>query len=381
MKKPIFIALLLVLVIAGSLAGIKTLQIRKMIDQSAGFRPPPVTITATEVSEDSWETGLTAVGSLRAVQGVTLAAELPGKIVDIVFEPGTLVSAGDLLLVQDTTAEQAMLAGAEGAAVLARTNLDRARELVTINAISQTEADTALANYQQAVSEVENLRASIAKKHIRAPFGGRLGIRQINLGEILQAGDPIVMLQALDPIFVDFTLPQQQLNQLQAGQTVRITTNALPGRVLAGHITTINPALDEATRNILVQATLRNPDEGLRPGMYADVSIVHPEPKPVLMIPLTAVLYAPYGNSVFIIEDGTAASQQTPGAPENGKILRQQFVHLGEQRGDFVEVTSGLQAGERVAATGVFKLRNQQAVIIDNTLRPEFKLQPDPEQN
>lgn len=381
MKKRIFIGLILVLVIAGSLAGIKTLQIRKMIDQSAGFTPPPQPVTTTQVAEDAWETLLTAVGSLSAVQGVTVAAELPGKIVQINFEPGTTVAADDLLLQQDTAAEGALLAGAEASIVLARANLERARELVTINAVSQTEADTALANYEQAVAEADNLRATIAKKNIRAPFGGKLGIRQVNLGQILNSGDEIVMLQALDPIFVDFTLPQQQFSLLQAGQPVRITSSALPAKEVEGRITTINPALDAATRNVRVQATLHNPDELLRPGMFADVSVVLPARKKVLTVPLTAVLYAPYGDSVFVVEDAAADPQAAENAPANGKLLRQQFVQLGEKRGDFVEVLSGLQAGETVATTGVFKLRNQQAVIIDNTLQPEFELQPEPEQN
>jgi membrane fusion protein (multidrug efflux system) len=380
MKKRLFIALIVVLVIGGTLAGIKALQIRKMVDHSAGFSPPPTPVTASEVMADSWETLLTTVGSLAAVQGVNVSAELAGKVVQIAFEPGATVADGDLLLRQDTSAEEALLAGAEASVTLTRTNLDRARELVVINAISQNETDQALADFQQAVSEAENLRATIAKKNIRAPFGGKLGIRLVNLGQILNPGDAIVNLQALDPIFIDFTLPQRHFKQLQTGLPLRVVSSAIPGKVMAGRITTVNPALDQETRNLRIQGTLSNPGEQLRPGMFADVSVVLPQPKEVLIVPITAVLYAPFGDSVFVIEDAEPDQQQAGGASEKSRILRQQFVRLGEKRGDFVEILSGLEAGESVVTTGVFKLRNQQTVTIDNTLQPDFKLHPEPEQ-
>lgn len=380
MKKRIFIAFLGVLVIAGALAGIKALQINKMVAKSAQYRPVPEPVTTTQVAKDSWETLLTAVGSLSAVQGVTVAAELPGKIVEIAFQPGMKVAAGDLLVRQDTSAEQAMLPGAEAAVTLAQTILKRANDLLADQAVSQAEVDGALAKYRQALADAENLRATIAKKTIRAPFAGRLGIRQVNLGQILAAGDEIVTLQALDPIYVDFLLPQQQLHQLAAGMIVRVTTDALPGKALEGQITTINPKVEEATRNIKIQGTVRNPGEQLRPGMYVDVAAVLPARKDVLMIPVTAVLYAPYSDSVFVVtEPPQGDSPQADGGQERGKVLRQQFVHLGEKRGDFVEVVSGLQADESVVTTGVFKLRNGQAVVVDNKLQPEFKLNPKPE--
>ncbi|MEJ2197791.1 MAG: efflux RND transporter periplasmic adaptor subunit [Desulfuromonadales bacterium] len=309
-------------------AGIKALQISRMMDKSAQFRPPPEPVTTVEVTENSWESLLSAVGSLAAVQGVTVAAELPGKVVHIAFQPGMKVAAGDLLVRQDTTAEEALLPGAEAAVALARTSLNRTRELLADQAVSQAEMDRAVAGYQQALAEAESLRATIAKKTIRAPFAGRLGIRQVNLGQILEAGNEIVTLQ-----------------------------------------------VEETTRNIKVQATIRNTEEQLRPGMYVDVKIVLPVAKDVLVIPVTAVLYAPYSDSVFIVEDDAG---QAKDGQEAGKVLRQQFVRLGEKRGDFVEVVSGLQAGETVVTTGVFKLRNGQAVVIDNKLQPEFKLDPEP---
>lgn len=373
MKKRIFLALVGLLVVIGVLAGIKVLQIRKMIAQGAQFVPPPTTVTATEVRFESWESLLTAVGSLSAVQGVTVAAELPGKVVKVDFAPGTRVKRGDLLLQQDVSTELAQLPGAEAGVVLARANLERARNLLAQKFISQAEYDAAVANTRQEEAAVDSIRAAIAKKTIRAPFAGRLGIRLVNLGQILREGEAIVSLQALDPIFADFQLPQQQFPLLQEGLPVRVTSDALPGAVITGKITAINPEVDAATRNVQAQATIPNADERLRPGMFVQVTLVLPVPEPVLVIPATAVLYATYSNSVFVVTE-----QKDEATGQTAKILRQQFVHLGAQRGDFVAVSSGLTGDETVVTTGVFKLRNGQAVVIDNTLAPEFELAPQP---
>ena len=213
----------------------------------------------------------------------------------------------------------------------------------------------------------------MAKKTIRAPFSGRLGIRQVNLGQMLREGDAIVTLQALDPIYLDFSLPQQELGRLHKGLPVRVASDALPGVTLPGRITAINPLVDAATRNVKLQATLENRGERLRPGMFATVTVGLPTRQQLLVIPATAVLYAPYGDSVFV----AVADKEHKGA----KVLRQQFVRLGEKRGDFVAVTSGVQAGEEIVSTGVFKLRNGQAVVVDNRLAPPFKLAPKPENN
>jgi len=228
-----------------------------------------------------------------------------------------------------------------------------------------------VANAEQARAQAENIRATIAKKTIRAPFSGRLGIRLVNLGEILREGDPIVTLQSLDPVYVDFTLPQQQLPQVRLGLPVKVTGDALPGMTIEGRITAINPLIDVETRSIKVQATVANRTEKLRPGMFVNVSIGLPSRQKVLAIPATAVLYAPYSDSVFVVEESNAA--------KGGKILRQQFVRLGEKRGDFVAVASGIKEGETIVSTGVFKLRNGQQVIVDNTLAPEFRKAPAPE--
>jgi membrane fusion protein (multidrug efflux system) len=223
------------------------------------------------------------------------------------------------------------------------------------------------------MAQVETLRATIAKKTIRAPFGGRLGIRQVNLGQILREGDPIVTLQSLDPVFVNFSLPQQELSRLRVGLPVRVTSDGSPGRTIHGRISTVNPLVDAETRNVQLQATVANPAETLRPGMFVNTSVGLPVRQKVLAIPATAVLYAPFGDSVFVVADDNVV--------KGGKALRQQFVRLGEKRGDFVAVASGLKEGEAIVSTGVFKLRNGQAVVVDNRLAPPFKEAPRPENN
>ena len=370
MKKPLIFTISGLVVLIGVLVGVKGLQIETMIGQGKTFVPPPETVTSTVVKGESWETALTSVGTLTAVQGVTVAAELPGKVVEIDFEAGKLVKKGDMLLRQDTSAEEAQLAGIVSQVNLSRLNRERADQLLAKDFISRADRDAAIAAEDQADAQAKNIRATIAKKTVRAPFQGYLGIRQVNLGQILREGDAIVTLQNLDPIFVDFTLPQQELSSVRMGLTVQVTTDALPGESLKGQITTINPLVDADTRQIQVQARVANPGEKLRPGMFVNVTVGLPVRQKVLMIPATAVLYAPYGDSVFVVEDG---------ADKKGKVLRQQFVRLGLKRGDFVAVTSGIEAGQTLVSTGVFKLRNGQSVVVDNTLTPKFQKAPKPE--
>lgn len=376
MKKRIFFAVIALLVLAGILGGIKTLQIRRMIDQKSKFSLPPEIVTTAKSQSESWESTLTAIGSLTAVQGVTVSAEVPGKVTHIAFTPGTKVQTGDLLVRQDTSSEEAQLRSVETGAALAKLNLDRYTELLAQNNIAQSLYDNAEAQYKQAKAQVDSIRATINKKNIRAPFSGRLGIRLINLGQILKENEPIVSLQSLDPIFVDFLLPQQHLGQIQKGLVVRIKTDALPGQILQGKITTINPEVDSATRNIRIQATVANDQELLRPGLFVNVEVVLPARQDVIVIPATAVLYAPYSDSVFVLKE--TKNEKTG---QNETVLSQQFVKLGEKRGDFAAVVSGLGEGETIVSTGVFKLRNGQAVVINNELAPEFKLAPEPKDN
>ena len=373
MTKRIFITLVGIIAIIGVLAGIKFLQIGRMTSQAAQFVPPPVPVTTANVRTESWESLLTAVGSLTAVQGITVTAERPGKVVHIAFEPGTMVQRGDLLVNQDTSSEEAQLRAEEATVELEKANLNRLSKLLAEKTIAQSQYDDTEAKFKQAIARADNIRTEIAKKTIRAPFAGRIGIRLIDLGQFLNEGDPIVSLQSLDPIFVDFALPQQELNQIKTGLTVRVTTNALPGHVIKGEITAINPQVDAATRNIQIQATVKNSEERLRPGMFVTVAVVLPVQKAFHTIPATSVLYAPYSDSVFVVEDKNDEKTE-----QTYKVVRQQFVRLGEKRGDYVAVLSGLKAKETVVSTGVFKLRNGQSVVVDNTLAPEFKLSPKP---
>ena len=350
MLKRLSITVSGLILLVGLLGGIKLLQFQTMFAAGAAVSIPPEPVTTATVNAEAWAPTIDAVGSLTAVQGVNVAAELDGKIVHIAFEPGTAVKAGDLLVQQDTSTEEAQLRAAEASVALARISLNRARELIAQLTISQSELDAADA------------------------FAGRLGIRLVNLGQSLKAGDPLVSLQALDPIYADFLLPQQRLPELARDLVVRVTSDALPpGQVTEGRLTAISPDVDSATRNVRVQATLANPDERLHPGMFVDLSVVLPTTEHVLVIPATAVLYAPYGDSVFVVEEKKGGRS---GAP--GKIVRQQIVRLGERRGDFVVVSSGLQAGETVVTTGVFKLRNGIAVTVDNRLAPDAELAPRP---
>ena len=373
MTKKIILTIVGLLCLVGALAGLKLLQFQTMAAQGAKFAPPPETVTTAEVKLDRWQPTLTAIGSVAAVQGVTVSAETSGTVKAIAFESGATVRAGDVLVELDTAIEQAQLRSAIASADLARANLERARDLRTRNLVSAADFDAAEAQAKQTLAQVDNLRAVLAKKTVRTPFAGRLGIRQVNLGQFLDNGAAIVSLQSLDPVYVDFALPQRYLAQLRAGMTVRVATDAFPRQTFAGQLTAISPEVDSVTRNVRLQATLANPQGRLQPGMYVEVTVELPDTEPVLMIPATAVLYAPYGDSVFVLEE--KKDEKTGKA---GQMLNQKFVRLGPARGDFVVVASGLEAGQTVASTGVFKLRNGMSVVVDNTLAPQPQLAPKP---
>ncbi len=371
MKKNIIIAIIILLVVVGIIAGIKALQTGAMMS----MKPPVMieTVTAAVVEPQRWESVLTSVGSLTAVQGVMVSAEVAGKVVKIAFEPGSMVQEGDLLVQQDVVAETAQLRSAEANHELAKVNFARAKRLLKEQTYSRSEYDNADAQLKQTAAQFDNFKAAIAKRTIQAPFTGALGIRLVNLGEMLSVGDEIVSLQSLDSVFANFSLPQQHFSKIENGLLVRIQTDALPGTVLEGTITAINPQVEAATRNIMVQATLQNDDLLLRPGMFVTITVLLPEQQDVLAIPATAVLNAPYSDSVFIVED---APEDSPS--KDGQIARQQFVRIGRRLGDFAAVESGLNEGDMVVTTGAFKLRNGQAVTIDNTLVPEFHVAPTP---
>lgn len=368
--KQFYIILGMVALVA-LIAAIKFYQISTLIHAKPVI--PLESVSTTEVKQETWQQALTSVGSLSAVQGVTVAAELDGKIVQISFESGSSVKAGDVLVRQDTSAEEAQLRSAEANVDLTRVNLDRTRELLAKATVSQSQYDADAANAKQAVAAADNIRATIDKKTIKAPFTGRLGIRLVNLGQSLKAGDSIVSLQALDPIYVDFYLPQEDLPKLGVGLAVRLSGDALPDVAVEGKVTAINPDVDASTRNVRVQATVENAKGHLHPGMYVDVAVELPVINKVLTIPSTSILYAPFGDTVYVVDAKTNAD-----TGEKQMVVRQQIVRLGAQRGDFVSVLSGLKQGETVVTSGVFRLRPGSAVKVNNDVAPVAELAPTP---
>lgn len=372
MIKKIFFAILLVAVVAGVLAGIKAMQIRAMIAQGESFSMPAAVVSTVNADSALWDTVYSAVGSVTAVQGVTMTAEIPGKVVRIDFDSGDRVEAGDVLVQLDISEEAARLRALEATENLARLNLRRIESLVAQRSTAKSEYDAALAEHRQILAQMDALKAVIAKKTIRAPFQGVLGIRHINLGQNLGDSDVIVSLQRLDRVNIEFSLPQQQVAAVLPGATVRVTSDALPGQTLDGRLSAVEPLADSATRTVRMQAELANPAEVLRPGMFVNVEVVLPEKRELVLIPATAVLYAAYSDSVFIVEPAQ-------GNGTEDLALRQQFVTLGERRGDFVAVTRGLSPGQTVVSTGVFKYRNGQSVVVDNSLAPEFNISATPE--
>jgi membrane fusion protein (multidrug efflux system) len=371
MAKKIIVTALSLLIVIGVIAGIKVLQIKKLMSQN--FQQPAESVSTAVVNAATWQETLTSVGSLTAVQGVTVAAELDGRIAEVDFEAGKAVKAGDVLLRQDTSVEEAELRSAQAAVHLAKVNLARTNELLSKGTVSQSQYDQDEATYEQAVASADNFQATINKKTIKAPFAGQLGIRLINLGQNLKAGDPIVSLQALNPIFVDFYLPQQQLAQLKTGLSVRISGDSMAGQTVEGKLTAISPDVDASTRNVRVQATVDNDGGILHPGMFVDIAVELPVTDKVLPIPATAVLYAPYGDSVYVVD---SVADKNTGAKQ--LVVRQQVVRLGEQKGDYVQVLSGLKEGDTVVTSGVFKLRPGTPVVVNNSVAPDSKLAPTP---
>jgi membrane fusion protein (multidrug efflux system) len=358
--RNLFVGLVIVLVIVGALAAVKIIQIRTMMASAAMFAPPPETIATAVAHEETWADTLTAVGSVSAAQGVLVAPEIAGTVSEIDFESGTAVKPGDLLLRLDTSTEEAQLRAAEAQAALAKVTAERERKLIADKTASQSELDQAEATWKQADANVDNIKATIQKKTIRAPFAGKLGIRLVNLGEQLDVGKGIVSLQSLAPVYVDFSLPQEQFAQLQTGLKVHAVSNAYPTNLFEGEISAINPDLDVTTRSVRVRAKFENADERLRAGMFARVTVILPQQTPVLVIPATALLSAPYGDSVFIV---------APDKKSTNLVVQQAFIRTGRSHGDFVSVESGLTNGDRVATAGIFKLRNGMTVQVN----------PDPE--
>jgi membrane fusion protein (multidrug efflux system) len=366
------IAILALLAVIVILAGIKAAQIGTMIKAGKSFAPPPEAVTSAKVEAVEWQASRPAVGTLVAVRGVALASEVAGLVREIGFDSGAFVRRDDVLVKLDTSVEEAQLAAARADADLARANLARARALRAAGSNSPADLDVAETRARSAAANVATLQATIAKKTIRAPFEGRLSIRQVELGQVMASGTPIASLQSIDPIHAEFWLPQQTLSELKIGMKARLRTDVFPQASWEGALTTINSEVDVATRNVRVRATVPNADGRLRAGMFANVELLSPEKSLVLVIPATAVLYAPYGDSVFALEE----KRDPAGNPT--LIAHQKFVRLGERRGDLVAVVNGLAAGETIVSSGAFKLRNGSPVVVRNELAPKAEVSPQP---
>jgi membrane fusion protein (multidrug efflux system) len=356
----------------GALVGVKASQFGAMMKAGKAFVPPPESVTSAKVETQDWQASQSAIGSLVAIRGVTLGAELGGVIRDIGFESGTNVRRGQLLVKLDTSNEEAQLASAQADAQLAHANLERAVKLRAGGANAPADLDSASARAKQADAAVQALQATIAKKIIRAPFDGRVAIRQVELGQSVSPGTPLASLQSVSPIYAEFALPQQALGEISLKQQVVVRTDTFPDDSWSGTVSTINPEVDVATRTVKIRATVPNGDGRLRPGMFVNVQVKIPGKRPVLVVPATAVLYAPYGDSIFVLEN------QTDGSGKTVTTVHQKFVRTGEHRGDLVAVLSGLSAGERVVSSGAFKLRNGMTVVTENALSPKTEIAPQP---
>jgi membrane fusion protein, multidrug efflux system len=380
-KKPFWkylvffvISLGLFLAIVFGFGFVKFTQIQGFITmaKSGAFEPPPTAVTTDVAKQSEWQPTLESVGTATAVNGVTVSTDLAGIVRQIAFESGNKVKAGDLLVRLDTTQEEAQLHQSEAQRDFLLVTLKRDKDLVEKHAISQSDYDNAEAAYRQGQAAVDQFNALIARKTLRAPFDGVAGIRQVNLGQYLREGDPIVALQAFDPIYVNFSLPQQDLGKLAVGQPVALQVDAFAGQSFDGAITAINSMVDQATRNIQVQATFKNPDWRLRPGMFAKVSVIMTEKQNVVAIPATAIHYAPYGDSIFVVSE-----LKDPQGKEY-KGVKEQFIKIGQSRGDMIAIVSGLKPGEEVVTSGVFRLKSGAHVSVNNQIKPGSDLAPNP---
>jgi membrane fusion protein (multidrug efflux system) len=375
MAKRMIVMLAVTALFVGTLGLVKFRQIQTAIAEGAAFQPPPEAVTTIVARQEEWPSTLGAIGTVVAVHGVTVSADLPGTVERIAFESGQSVRRGDVLAMLDTRQEHAQLAAAEARRDLARVNFERMQGLLNERVISPAEFDRATAEHRERDAGVGEIRAGIERKTIRAPFSGILGLRQVNLGQYLSAGDPLVELQSLNPIHVNFGVPQHAVPQIRIGGNVRITMTAgnPSGAELMGRVTALDSVVDETTRNVQVQATLANPNGTLRPGMFVQTDLILGPSRAVVSLPASAVNYAPYGDSVFIVTDLKGENGQTY------RGVRQQFVKLGGARGDQIGIVSGVNPGDEVVTSGVFKLRNGTAVRVNNKVRPSNDPQPKPE--
>ena len=372
MAKRMILMLGVTVVLLGALGFVKFKQVQAAV-HGAAFQPPPEAVTSVVAQREQWPATMNIIGTVEAVHGVTVSADLPGTVERITFESGQSVRAGDVLVELDTRQERAQLAALEAQRDLAHVNFGREQQLVNEGVISRLEYDQATAQQKATAANVAEISATIERKTIRAPFSGILGIRKVNLGQYLAAGNAVVPLQSLNPIYVDFGVPQQTAGQVRVGSNLHVISEDLGSKVFTGRVTALDSVVDEATRNVQVQATLANPEGKLRPGMFVQVETVLGASRPVITLPASAISYAPYGDSVFIITD----LKDPKGKVYRG--VRQQFVKVQGSRGDQVAVVSGVNPGDEVVSSGVFKLRNGAAVQVNNKVQPGNNPAPKPE--
>jgi len=374
MLKRMLLMLGVVLLIIAGLGFVKYRQFQGFKAQGASFAPPPTAVTTIVAKRETWPSTLQVIGTAAAIQGVTVSADLPGTVDRIHFESGKAVQVGDILVELDTRQERAQLAAAQADWELARINYERQEKLVAQGVVARTEYDNASAQQKSTEAHVGEIKATIERKTIRAPFSGILGIRQINLGQYLSAGQAIVSLQAVNPIYVNFGVPQQQSPQVRMGGSLRMTSDDLPGIQFAGRVSAVDSVVNEATRNIQVQATLTNPQGRLRPGMFVQVELGLGANRQIIALPASSINYAPYGDSVYVVTD-----VQDPKSGKTFRGVRQQFVKIEGSRGDQVAVVSGVNPGEEIVTSGVFKLRNGAPVQVNNKVQPPNNPKPKPE--
>jgi membrane fusion protein (multidrug efflux system) len=372
---PVILIFLAFFLVVAGLGFYKYTQIQGLMKMAASgaFEPPPTAVTTAVSSTSEWKPTLDTIGSIVAINGVTISTDLAGIVSQIAFESGSRIKASALIVQLNTDQEEAQLAQFEAQENLAKLNVDRSQALLAKKTIAQSDYDTSEATYRQAVASVNQYKALIARKTLRAPFDGILGIRQVNLGQYVKEGDSIVTLQSFDPIYVNFNLPQQDLATLADGQDVELTLDAYGNQKFQGKITAINPLVDSNSRNVQLQATFPNGQSKLKPGMYARVSVILPEVQKVVAIPSSSIHYAPYGDSIFVVVE-----HKDEKSGKTGKIVTEKFVTLGQTRGDLVAIVKGLNPGEEVVTSGVFRLKNNATVTVNNEIKPGSETAPTP---
>ncbi|HEY2514996.1 MAG TPA: efflux RND transporter periplasmic adaptor subunit [Polyangiaceae bacterium] len=378
------VTILGLLLVIGGLGSVKFKQISSLIKMGKEFEksgPPPESVSSSPAQEQSWEATLSSVGSIAAGKGVSLSNDAPGVVSRIHFESGAFVHEGQVLVELDSSVERAQLASAAARRDLAQVTASRSRALVEKNAIPQSQLDNDDAALKTAGTDLNAIQAQIDRKTVKAPFSGRLGIRAVNLGQYLNPGTTLTVLEAIDSVYVDFTLPQQRLPDLKVGMPVHVSLEEGNKSVKDGAIAAIDPEVDSMTRTVKVRASVPNKQGDLRPGMFAQVQVQLPQKAASVIVPAPAILHAAYGDSVYVVDDKKDANGAlVKGADgKNAKVARQQFVKVGESRGDFVAILDGVTSGQEVVTGGAFKLRNGAGIVINNEIKPAAQLDPHPE--